>query len=230
MGSTAILPIFMQSLLGYPAFQSGLSMMPRGIGSLISMIVISKLVSKVGNRVMMLAGFIGIAVTLITFSTFNLGIARTNLIAPLFFNGLMMGFIFVPLTTLTMANLPQSDLQQASGVFALLRNIGASVGISIIFTMQTRMAQVHQTALASNISQYGEQFLEWSAHLKTVLSNPAAAYGLAYKAVVMQAVLLSFTDCFRWLAYTAVAAAPFVLFFKGSRHIKSQAQMSLSEH
>ncbi|MDD5208222.1 MAG: DHA2 family efflux MFS transporter permease subunit [Elusimicrobiales bacterium] len=230
MGSTAILPIFMQSLLGYPAFQSGLSMMPRGIGSLISMIVISKLVSKVGNRLMMLLGFIGIAVTLITFSTFNLGIARTNLIAPLFFNGLMMGFIFVPLTTLTMANLPQSDLQQASGVFALLRNIGASVGISIIFTMQTRMAQVHQTALASNISQYGEQFLEWSAHVKTLVSNPMAAYGLAYKAVVMQAVLLSFTDCFRWLAYTAVIAAPFVLFFKGSRHIKSQAQMSAAEH
>ncbi len=230
MGSTALLPIFMQQLLGYPAFQSGMSMMPRGVGSLISMIVISKLVSKVGNRLMMLSGFIGIAVTLTIFSGFNLGIARANLIVPLFFNGLMMGFIFVPLTTLTMANLRQSDIQQASGVFSLLRNIGASIGISVMFTMQARMAQVHQSALASNISGYGEQFLVWSARVREIISNPMAAYGLAYKAVVVQAVLLSFTDCFRWLAYTAIIAAPLVLFFKGSRHIKSQAQMTITEH
>ena len=229
MGSTALLPIFMQQLLRYPAFQSGMAMMPRGIGSLLAMLTISKLVSKLGNRLMMIFGFLGIAITLIVFSGLNLGIARSNIMAPLFFNGLMMGFIFVPLTTLTMANLRQADIQQASGIFALLRNIGASVGISIMFTMQARMAQVHQTALAANISPYGEQFLEWSSRVGKIISSPMAIYGLAYKSVMAQAVLLSFMDCFRWLAYAAIISAPFVLFFKGSRHIKSQAEMSATE-
>jgi DHA2 family multidrug resistance protein len=230
MGSTALLPIFMQQLLGYPAFQSGMAMMPRGIGSLAAMITISKLVSKLGNRLMIICGFLGIAVTLIIFSDLNLGIARANIMAPLFFNGLMMGFIFVPLTTLTMANLRQADIQQASGIFALLRNIGASIGISIIFTMQARMAQVHQTALGANISQYGEQFRVWSGTVARLLGNPMAAYGLAYKAVVVQAVMLSFMDCFRWLAYAALLTIPFVVFFKGSRHIKSQAEMASMEN
>ena len=229
MGSTAILPIFMQQLLGYPAFQSGMSMMPRGIGSMAAMIMISALVSRFGNRLMIAVGFMGLAVTLIIFSGLNLSIAPSNIVLPLFFNGLMIGFTFVPLTTLTMANLRQSDIQQASGIFSLLRNIGASIGISLMFTMQARMAQVHQSALASNISSYGAQFQLWSAQVQNLLQNPLAAYGLAYRSVVRQAVLLSFMDCFRWLAYTAILSMPLIAFFKGSRHIKSQHEMSLME-
>lgn len=229
MGSTAILPIFMQQLLGYPAFQSGLSMMPRGIGSMIAMIIVSKLISNLGNRVMIAVGFLGLAVTLMIFSGLNLNIAPSNILLPLFFNGLMIGFTFVPLTTLTMANLKQSDIQQASGIFSLLRNIGASIGISLMFTMQSRMAQVHQSALGSNISAYSQQFQSWSAQVGSLLADPMAAYGLAYRNVVRQAVLLSFMDCFRWLAYAAILAMPLIAFFKGSRHIKSQAEMALME-
>jgi DHA2 family multidrug resistance protein len=229
MGSTAILPIFMQSLLGYPAFQSGMSMMPRGFGSMLAMVCISKMVSKFGNRLMIVLGFSGIAVTLIVFSGLNLSIARTNILVPLFFNGLMMGFTFVPLTTLTMANMKQADIQQASGIFSLLRNIGASIGISLMFTMQARMAQVHQTALASNVSPYGEQFQAWAAQLGHIIPGPMAAFGLAYRAVVTQAVMLSFLDCFRWLAYTAILAMPLIALFKGTRHIKSQAEMGMME-
>ena len=229
MGSTSMLPIFMQNLLGYPAFQSGMAMMPRGIGSMISMIIVSRLVSKFGNRIMIVFGFLGLATTMLIFSGLNLDIAKSNIMAPLFFNGLVMGFTFVPLTTLTMANIRQSDMQQAAGIFSLLRNIGASVGISLMFTMQARMAQVHQSVLASNISPYGYQFQVWSAQVGRLISNPMAAYGLAYKAVVVQSVMLSFMDCFRWLAYTAILAMPLIAFFKGTRHIKSQAEMSEME-
>jgi len=229
MGSTALLPIFMQQLLGYPAFQSGLSMMPRGIGSMLSMIIISKLVSKLGNRIMIACGFAGLAVTLIVFSGLNLNISQSNIILPLFFNGLAIGFTFVPLTTLTMANLRQADIQQASGIFSLLRNIGMSIGVSLMFTMQSRMAQVHQSALASNINAYSAQFQIWASQVQSLLQNPMAAYGMAYRNIVRQAVLLSFMDCFRWLAYTAILAMPLIALFKGSRHIKSQAEMSLME-
>jgi DHA2 family multidrug resistance protein len=229
MGSTALLPVFMQQLLRYPAFQSGMAMTPRGLGSMLAMILISKMVSRFGNRLMIVVGFAGLAITLVIYSGLNLDIAPTNLLLPLFFNGLAMGFTFVPLTTLTMANMKQSDIQQASVIFSLLRNIGASIGISLMFTMQARMAQVHQSVLASHVSAYGEQFQAWAGQVGRLLSNPMAAYGLAYRDVAVQAVLLSFMDCFRWLAYTAIIAMPLIAMFKGTRHIKSQAEMALME-
>lgn len=229
MGSTALLPVFMQSLLGYPAFQSGLAMTPRGLGSMLAMILIGRMVSNLGNRLMIAAGFAGLAVTLLIYSGLNLSVAPANLLLPLFFNGLAMGFTFVPLTTLTMANMKQADIQQASVIFSLLRNIGASVGISLMFTMQARMAQVHQSVLAAHVNAYGEQFQAWAGQVGRLLANPMAAYGLAYRDIMVQAVLLSFMDCFRWLAYTAIIAMPLIALFKGSRHIKSQAEMSMME-
>ncbi len=228
-GSTALLPIFMQTLLGYPALQSGMAMMPRGVGSLISMIIISRMVRRFGNRIMIMTGFLGISATLFVFSSYNLSISMSNIMMPLFFNGLMMGFIFVPLTTLSMANLKQSDLQQASSIFSLLRNIGASMGISIMFTMQARMAQMHQSELVSNVNPYGQRFQYWAAQVSGMLHSRLAAYGLSYKSIVAQATLLSFMDCFRWLAFTALTAAPFVLLFRASRHIKSQAELQVAE-
>ncbi len=229
MGSTAMMPIFMQTLLGYPAFQSGMAMMPRGIGSMLSMIIISRMVSKFGNRLMILFGFLGLGVTMFIFAGYNLNIAETNITWPLFFNGLVMGFTFVPLTTLTMANIPQSDIQQASGIFSLLRNIGASVGISLMFTMQARMAQVHQNVLVSHINPYGQQFQFWAERIGTLFHNPAATFGLAYRGILVQSTMLSFLDCFRWLGYAALVVIPLIALFKGSRHIKTQAELHLAE-
>ncbi len=229
MGSTALMPIFMQSLLGYPAFQSGMAMTPRGLGSMLSMIIISRMVAKFGNRLMIFFGFVGLAVTLIVFSGLNLEVAPSNIMLPLFFNGLAMGVTFVPLTTLAMANMRQADLQQASVIFSLLRNIGASVGISLMFTMQARMAQVHQSVLTSHVNAYGERFHVWADQVGRLFQNPAAAFGLAYRDIAMQSVLLSFMDCFRWLAYTSIIAMPLIALFKGSRHIKSQAELSMME-
>lgn len=229
MGSTSILPIFMQSLLGYPALQSGMSMMPRGMGSMLSMMIVGWMVSKFGNRLLVVVGFLGLGVTMFIFSGYNLQIAPSNIMLPLFFNGLVMGFTFVPLTTLTMANIRQADIQQASGIFSLLRNIGASIGISLMFTMQARMAQVHQTALASHVSAYGGTFQQWSAHVQRIFGSQAAAYGLAYKDIVVQSLTMSFLDCFRWLAYTAVLVIPLIALFKGSRHTKTQAELAATE-
>jgi DHA2 family multidrug resistance protein len=228
-GATALMPIFMQSLLGYPAFQSGMAMMPRGVGSMLSMILISRLVSKFGNRLMILFGFLGLGVTMFIFSGYNLNIAETNITWPLFFNGLVMGFTFVPLTTLTMANIPQSDIQQASGIFSLLRNIGASVGISLMFTMQARMAQVHQSVLVSHVNPYGQQFQLWAERMGALFHNPAATFGLAYRGILVQSAMLSFLDCFRWLGYAALVVIPLIALFKGSRHIKTQAELHLAE-
>lgn len=221
-GSTALLPIFMQRLLRYTAFQSGLSMMPRGIGAFFSMLIVGRLIKRVENHLLLAAGLVCTALTCWLFSRINLDISQANIAWPLLLNGLGMSLIFVPLTTLTMSTLHRHDLNQASAIFSLMRNIGASVGISILFTAQARSAQTHHVALVSHLSSYSQGFLQWIKSAETLFSaySPwqaaSAAKGLAYAAVLRQASLLAFVDVFSWLAVICLISCPLVLLFRKS--------------
>ncbi|MDD2773930.1 MAG: DHA2 family efflux MFS transporter permease subunit [Elusimicrobiales bacterium] len=222
-GSTAMLPIFMQRLLNYPALQSGFAMMPRGIGSFISMVIIGKLVMKVENRLLLFIGFFGVGVTCLQFAHLNTQIAQTNIIWPQFLNGLSMGFLFVPMAVLALSEIHQHDINQATGVFSLLRNIGASIGISLIFTFQARMAQTHQVALVSNITNYTPAFRQWAAHVQSYGVGSAITYGLTYLRVTQQASMLAFLDAFRWLAVMSFICCPLVFLFHKIRSHKKEA-------
>ena len=121
-GTTAALPIFLQTSLGYPALQSGLAMSPRGIGAFVATTLVGRLVGKIKNRILILIGF-----CLLTFSSFWLGqisleISPRNVIWPSILNGIAVSFIFVPLTTSAMGHLAQSQIANASGLYNLMRN------------------------------------------------------------------------------------------------------------
>jgi DHA2 family multidrug resistance protein len=212
--STAMLPIFMQQLLKYPALQSGLAMTPRGIGSMASMIIIGRIVNKVENRLLMVFGYIGLGATCLAFANLNMDIARTNIIVPQIFNGFSMGFLFVPMTVLTMSTLRQNEINQATGIMNLWRNIGSSIGISVVFAYQTRMAQVHQAMMVSNVSAYTPSFQQWAGHLTSLGATPMTAYALAYSKVVQQSTMLAFIDAFRWLTVLSFLCIPLVFLFK----------------
>ena len=211
--STAMLPIFMQRLLKYPALQSGLAMTPRGIGSMASMIIIGRIVNKVENRLLLVLGFIGLGMTCIAFSHLNMDIAKTNIIIPQIFNGFSMGFLFVPMTVLTMSTMRQHEINQATGIMNLWRNIGASIGISVVFAYQTRMAQVHQVSLVSNITSYTPNFQQWAGHLQASGATPMTTYALAYSKVMQQSSMLAFIDAFSWLALISFLCIPLVFLF-----------------
>ncbi|MDE2492253.1 MAG: DHA2 family efflux MFS transporter permease subunit [Elusimicrobia bacterium] len=218
-GSTALLPIFMQTLLGYTALQSGLAMTPRGVGSFFSMLVVGRIVKKVDNRGLMLGGFLGLGAFTWLLSLLSMDITPANIAWPLVASGFCMGFIFVPLTTLSVATLRQDQIQQASGLYSLLRNLGASVGISMIIAMQTRDAQVHQAMLVSHVTPY-----DYSLHA-ALQSLGGAVHGLAglpaagmiYMQVLRQAALLSYLDAFRWMAVACVLVCPLALVFVKGR-------------
>ncbi len=213
-GSTAILPIFMQALLGYTAFDSGLAMTPRGIGSFLSMITVGRLVKRVDNRLLLMLGFIGLGLGTWQLSLLNLDISPSNISWPLVFSGMCMGFIFVPLTTLAVATLRQDQIQQATGLYSLLRNLGAGIGISIMIAMQARWAQSHQAALVSHLTPYDPAY----RHAVDAIAagarglGPGAAQALAQRAIygklVHQAILLSFMDAFRVMALICIVCAP----------------------
>src|SRR5207253_1398253 len=157
-GTIALLPLFLQTLMGYPAVQSGLAVSPRGFGSVASMIIVGRLVSKIDGRYLIVFGFCVLAFSTYLFSDINLQISMGSIVFPGIISGFALGFVFVPLTTMAMGTLPNEQMGNASGVFNLMRNTGGSIGIAAVTTMLARGGQIHQAAMVSHLTPYDPMF------------------------------------------------------------------------
>ncbi|WP_420238969.1 DHA2 family efflux MFS transporter permease subunit [Telmatobacter bradus] len=225
-GVTALLPLFLQTLLGYPALDSGLAVSPRGLGSLVAMMIVGVLVNYIDVRLLLAFGFFGFGCSTLMLSHINLTISMWTVAIPNFINGFAGGFIFVPLTTLAMGMLPRQEIGNASGVYNLLRNVGGSVGIATVTTMLVRGAQRHQNYLAANLSPANLQAQTFAKGLGTKFlmggSDPVTsqlkAVGMLYRNLQQQASLMAYADNFRMLGYLALACLPLVLLPKRPRH------------
>jgi len=221
-GITALLPLFLQTLLGYPALDSGLAVSPRGIGSMLSMLVAGWLAAHLDGRVMLAAGLAIFGVSTLMLARLNLDIAMTSVIWPNVLNGFAGGFVFVPLTTMAMGRLRREEIGNASGIYNLMRNIGGSVGIASVTTLLVRRSQIHQNYLGAHLTAdahavsgavaglaahlSGSGFDAWTAH--------RAALGALYRMVEQQSSLLAYADNFAVLGYLALFSAPLVLLFQ----------------
>src|SRR6476660_8325528 len=168
-GSTALLPLFLQTVLGYPAVESGIAVSPRGVGSIVSMMVVGRLIGKVDARYLIAFGFTVLAFSTYMFTGINLYIAQSNIIYPMIISGFAMGFVLAPLTTMSMATLPQEQIRNASGIYNLMRNTGGSIGIAIMTTLLARNAQVHQAVLTTHTSEYDPAYQAAFEQIKTTL-------------------------------------------------------------
>src|SRR5256885_565097 len=159
-GTIALLPLFLQTLMGYPAVDSGLAVSPRGFGAVTSMLIVGRLINRVRGRYLVMFGFTVLAYSIYSFSRINLEISISSIVWPNIISGFAMGFIFVPLTTMALGTLSNEQMGNASGVFNLMRNTGGSVGIATVTTMLARGAQAHQAALVSHLTPYDPAFQE----------------------------------------------------------------------
>lgn len=223
-GTTALLPLFLQTLLGYPALQSGLAVSPRGLGALTASILVGRLIGRIDSRLLIGAGFGLAAGSGLVYSRMNLDIAQRDVVWTSVMNGFAGPLIFVPLTTTAMGTLGREQMGQGTGIFNLMRNIGASVGIAAVTTLLTRGTQAHQARLVTHLTPYDPAYQRWledaRARLTPQVGSAAAesaALGLLYRTLVKQATLLSFLDCFRMLAVMAMACLPLVLLFRRVR-------------
>ena len=220
-GSTALLPLFLQTLLGYPAVESGFAVSPRGVGAIISMMIVGRLISRVDTRYLITFGFCVLSFSTYLFALINLSIAQSNIIIPMFISGIAMGFVFVPLTTTAMATLEQDQIGNASGIYNLMRNTGGSVGIAIMTTLLTRNQQIHQVALTSHVTEYDPAFQQTFAQIKNNLMaqfDPVTAtdqaYQVIYGMVQRQAAVLAYIDDFRILTGLCILCIPAGFLFK----------------
>src|SRR5579872_4905766 len=151
-GIVAILPLFYQTVMGYSARSAGLAVSPRGLGAICVMPVIAFLTSKVDHRWLISIGFLGFAGAALWMSHLTLDISQWSLLTPIILSGAASGMVFVPLSTTSMAMVRNEMMGNASGLYNLLRNVGGSVGISVVNTMVSRRQQVHRAELSRFIS------------------------------------------------------------------------------
>ncbi len=222
----AMLPLFYQEVMGYTAFAAGLVVGPRGIGSIVGSPLIGILGSRVDNRKLLSAGFLGFGICSYIFGEVNLDIGPYSLLVPIILTGFALSFVFVPLATMTVATIPNPKMGNATGLFNMLRNIGGSVGIAMATTALIRRADLHQTYLAGHLAPSALTLQHTSgmmaAYLRHQMGTAAArpgSYGLLYGQLLKQATLLAYVDIFRWTAvlafFCAIAAW---LFQKPPRH------------
>lgn len=224
-GSTVLIPIFLQTLLGYPSLQAGMAMLPRGMGSFLFMPIVGILMSKFEPRKLLAVGIVTASTSLFWLGALNLQIGYWNIFWPQLLQGTAMALIFVPLTTVTNDPIPNEKMGNATSIFNLMRNIGASVGIAAVTTMIARHQQVHVNILAAHVSPYDprtQQALQGATAMFMRQGSPLAiarqqALAAISGSVQQQAAMLSFLDVFKTLGALFLMMLPLIFLMKPPR-------------
>jgi DHA2 family multidrug resistance protein len=217
-----MIPQFLQNLLGYSALNSGLTQSPRGLGSIVGMLLVGYLSSRVDNRKLIGLGFAMVGISTLIMSNIDLEISKASIQLPYILSGFCTAIVFVPLTTTAMGMLRNAQIGNASGIYNLMRNLGGSVGISLTTTLVARSAQAHQATLVTHLTPYDPAYQANLQILQSALGSPAAdathaatpAIGLMYAALVRQANMLAYVDAFRWLGLMCLVCCLTAFLFK----------------
>ncbi len=221
-GSLVLLPVFLQTLLGYTAMQSGMAMSPGGIGTLFCMPLVGYLVGRRDARVLIIFGVIMLSTSMFMMSHYNLNISFWQAVYPRIVMGIGLAFLFVPLSTVTFGFVPREQTGNATGLFNLMRNLGGSFGIAGINTLLAQRAQFHQSRLVENASPYNPAFQQalkngiagLMAQGQSYWAAQKEALGITYANILKQALTMSFIDAFWLMGVVMVCLIPLVFIMR----------------
>jgi len=216
--SMLLLAVFTQKLLGYDAWTSGLVLAPGGFGNMLSLILCGRLVTRMDQRVLLTFGCVVNAISLYMMSNLTLGIDYWTLAFPRFIQGFALGFIFVPLSTLTLSTIARDKLVNATSAYNVLRNLGGSVGIALATTLLAQRSQHHQATIVSHVNVWDfetqARLQRWVdhfiAHGADTFTAQRQGLAMLYQDAVGQAQLLAYVDDF-WLLAVLFTMIPFFL-------------------
>jgi DHA2 family multidrug resistance protein len=221
-GIIAILPLFYQTLLGYPASVAGIAVSPRGLGALMIMPVVAVLTSRMDNRYLIACGFGMFAWTSMWMAHMTLNISPWSLIWPVLLSGVATGMIFVPLSTVSMGTLTNQQIGNASGLYNLLRNTGGSVGISVVNSMVARHQQIHSNELGRYFSAsrvhgaFGALHAAMARHTGPAIAD-LRTYAILNQQLQAQSTLYSYVDGFRFFALICMCCLPIVFLLRPAK-------------
>ena len=209
----ALTPTMLETLLDYPVATAGLVTAPAGIGTMCSMLVAGRIVGRVDLRLTLLAGFGVTALSLWQMSHYSLDLSQADIIWPGFIQGIGLGLVFVPLSAATFATLDPHMRAQGTSLYSLVRNIGSSLGISMVQTMLTRNTVIAHAALTERITAASPA---WNNAATAAAYNPHTPGGAAFldAAVTQQAAMIAYIDDFWLMLILTVAAMPLLLLIK----------------
>jgi len=213
LASLALMTPYLQTLMGYPVVTAGIVMGPRGLGTMACMFLVGRLVGKVDTRWLL---FIGLAITawaMYDMTGWTPAVSQWTIISTGFIQGAGLGFLFVPLTTITFATLAPERRSEGTGLYNLSRNIGSSVGISVVSALLTQNVQVNHANIAAYVTPFNQAFGDPAI---AQAMNPYTAAGRAAldNLVTLQATIISYVDDFKLMMILSLAAIPLVLLLR----------------
>jgi MFS transporter, DHA2 family, multidrug resistance protein len=215
LASMALLTPYLQTLMGYPVVTAGLVMGPRGLGTMACMFLVGRLIGKVDTRLLLMAGLLLTAWAMYDMTGWNTNVSQWTIAVTGFIQGAGLGFLFVPLSTVTFATLTHEQRADATGLYNLSRNVGSSVGISVVSYLLTRNGQINHATIASSVTATNHAFNN-SVVMHAMSPWTAGGRAALDQVIQMQAAIISYIDDFKLMMILSLMAIPLVLLLRGA--------------
>lgn len=216
LAGIALFTPYLQTLMGYPVLTAGLVLGPRGLGTMVSMMIVGRIINRLDARLILLAGFALMAFTQEQMAHWTPDVAMSTMVINGVLQGFGLGLLFTPLSTISFATLPPDLRTQATALFSLMRNLGSSIGISIVIFLLERGMQTAHAGLAQNASPLNRGLDGPLVSRFWDLSTMAGRAALNAE-MTRQSAIISYMNDYRLMAMVAVIAAPFVLLLRPVR-------------
>ena len=221
----ALLPPMLQEILHYPVITTGLVTAPRGIGLMLAMIAVGRLVGRIDTRLLMVAGLFMTSAALMQMVHFSLLMDKWPIITSGFLQGFGIGFVYIPLATVSFTTLPIQLRTEGTAFFNLLRNLGSSIGISTVQALLTHNTQVLHAGLAQRVTPFNTAA---NPGLQAAHINLASQHGLRQLdgAIMQQASMIAYLDDFKLIMVMTLMLTPLLfLFRRGRKGVNKQPVM-----
>jgi MFS transporter, DHA2 family, multidrug resistance protein len=221
-GTMALMPTMLQNLMNYPALTTGLVMAPRGLGTMVAMFVVARLINRIDNRLIILMGFLMTAFSQWQMSGFSLQMGMGPVILTGVIQGFGLGCTFVPLNIIALSTLPRHILTQGTAIRSLMRNLGGSIGISILVATLAENTQIVHSRLVEGLRP--DNPLAQAPFLMPPfsLTTPEGIAALNHE-VTRQAAMIGYIDDFALMLIVILASIPLLLLVRGPRRAATAA-------
>jgi DHA2 family multidrug resistance protein len=214
LATVALMPPYLENIRGFPVLITGLVMAPRGIGTMLTMFIVGRLSDKLGQRLVLLVGIMLIVLSLWMTSLFNADVGFSRIIWTGLIQGVGLGFIFAPMTAVAYATLPAHLRAEAVGIFGLLRNIGSSIGVSVVFAVLVRQTQISHADLVEHVNPYNPLLQPLNLFDNAGGQISAAALAVVDGEITRQASMIAFIDDTRLMMFICFLMVPLVFLMR----------------
>jgi MFS transporter, DHA2 family, multidrug resistance protein len=215
LATMALLPPFMQNLMGYSVMDVGITLAPRGFGTLLAMMVVSRVSNHIDARWLVMFGLGLTALALHMMAGFSVFVPKQDIVFSGLVQGFGLGFVFIPLSTVSYATLDPRYRAEAASLFSLIRNMGSSMGVSIAFTLFSRNMRIQHAYLTENVTPYST-WLNLEVEPDAISPGSNAALALIDGELTRQAATIAYINDFYLMMWVVLVMMPMVFFMSGA--------------